>query len=72
MPPGAGVVRGSALGLLGLRTFEATAADIADLGEEHGYRVLSLRHCRALISVAGSAMPSKGYLVGQVGAAPVA
>jgi site-specific recombinase XerD len=27
-------------GLLGLRTFEATAADIADLGEEHGHRVL--------------------------------
>jgi integrase len=28
------------LGLLGLRIFEATSADIADLGEEHGYRVL--------------------------------
>jgi hypothetical protein len=28
------------LGLLGLRTFEATGADIADLGEEHGHRVL--------------------------------
>ena len=28
------------LGLLGLRIFEATGADIADLGEEHGYRVL--------------------------------
>jgi len=28
------------LGLLGLRIFEATAADIADLGEEHGRRVL--------------------------------
>jgi integrase/recombinase XerD len=28
------------LGLLGLRIFEATAADIADLGEEHGHRVL--------------------------------
>jgi len=27
-------------GLLGLRIFEATAADIADLGEEHGHRVL--------------------------------
>jgi integrase/recombinase XerD len=32
------------LGLLGLRIFEATAADIADLGEEHGHRVL--RVCR--------------------------
>ena len=28
------------LGLLGLRIFEATGADIADLGEENGHRVL--------------------------------
>jgi integrase/recombinase XerD len=28
------------LGLLGLRVFEATGSDIADLGEEHGHRVL--------------------------------
>jgi integrase len=28
------------LGLLGLRIFEATSGDIADLGEEHGHRVL--------------------------------
>ena len=28
------------LGLLGLRIFEATCADIGDLGEEHGHRVL--------------------------------
>ena len=28
------------LGLLGLRIFEATSAGIADLGEEHGHRVL--------------------------------
>src|SRR5260221_12235183 len=28
------------LGLLSLRIFEATGADIADLGEEHGHRVL--------------------------------
>ena len=28
------------LGLLGLRIFEATCADIDDLGEEHGHRVL--------------------------------
>ena len=27
-------------GCLGLRIFEATGADIADLGEEHGHRVL--------------------------------
>jgi hypothetical protein len=31
------------LGLLGLRIFEATGADIADLGEEHGHRVLRMR-----------------------------
>jgi integrase/recombinase XerD len=28
------------LGLLGLRIFETTGASIADLGEEHGHRVL--------------------------------
>jgi integrase len=28
------------LGLLGLRIFEATGLDIADLGEEHGHRVI--------------------------------
>src|SRR5713226_8863154 len=28
------------LGLLGLRIFEATGADIGDLGDEHGHRVL--------------------------------
>ena len=28
------------LGLLGLRIFEVTGANIADLGEEHGHRVL--------------------------------
>lgn len=28
------------LGLLGLRVFEACAADISDIGEEHGHRVL--------------------------------
>jgi integrase/recombinase XerD len=28
------------LGLLGLRIFEATVADVSDLGEEHGHRVL--------------------------------
>jgi integrase/recombinase XerD len=30
------------LGLLGLRIFEACAADITDLGEEHGHRVLQV------------------------------
>jgi integrase/recombinase XerD len=28
------------LGLLGLRIFEATGADVADLGDQHGHRVL--------------------------------
>ena len=31
------------LGLLGLRIFEATGANLADLGEEHGHRVLKVR-----------------------------
>ncbi len=31
------------LGLLGLRIFEAAGADINDLGEEHGHRVLRVR-----------------------------
>ena len=31
------------LGLLGLRIFEATGADITDLGEEHGHQVLRVR-----------------------------
>jgi len=31
------------LGLLGLRIFEATGANIGDLGEEHGHRVLTVR-----------------------------
>jgi integrase/recombinase XerD len=30
------------LGLLGLRIFEATGANISDLGEEHGHRVLKV------------------------------
>ena len=37
------------LGLLGLRIFEATGADIADLGEEHGHRVL--RVCGKLTKI---------------------
>jgi integrase/recombinase XerD len=28
------------LGLLGLRIFKATSAEIADVGEQHGHRVL--------------------------------
>ena len=48
------------LGLLGLRIFEATGADIADLGEEHGHRVLRVRgtsawtHQRVLMHTASN------------------
>ncbi len=31
------------LGLLGLRIFDACGANIEDLGEEHGHRVLKVR-----------------------------
>jgi site-specific recombinase XerD len=31
------------LGLLGLRIFEATGADVSDLGEVHGHRILTVR-----------------------------
>jgi integrase len=47
------------LGLLGLRIFEATGADITDLGEEHGHRVL--RVCGALamaVAVRGGNVPA--------------
>ena len=37
------VVLVAMLGLLGLRIFEATGADITGLGEEHGHRVLRVR-----------------------------
>ena len=37
-PPGFALA--AMLGLLGLRIFEATSANITDLGEEHGHRVL--------------------------------
>ena len=46
------------LGLLGLRIFEATSANIADLGEEHGYRVL--RVC----GKGGGQMPSHCRIAG--------
>jgi integrase/recombinase XerD len=41
------------LGLLGLRIFEATGANIAGLGEEHSHRVLRVRgKVRAATSIA--------------------
>jgi integrase/recombinase XerD len=39
-PDPGGFAMAAMLGLLGLRIFEATGADIADLSEEHGHRVL--------------------------------
>jgi integrase len=39
------------LGLLGLRIFEATSADISDLGEEHGHRVLRVSGKSAKIAL---------------------
>ena len=53
------------LGLLGLRIFEATSADIADLGEEHGHRVL--RVCGKGTKVILVPLPpqSAGPLTGQ-------
>jgi hypothetical protein len=40
------------LGLLGLRIFEATGTNIADLGEEHGHRVLRVldRHPNYIVA----------------------
>jgi hypothetical protein len=50
------------LGLLGLRIFEATSANIADLGEEHGHRVLR---------VCGKAPKSSWYRCHQQSAGPL-
>jgi integrase len=44
------------LGLLGLRIFEATGTNIADLGEEHGHRVL--RVCGKGTKIVLVALPS--------------
>jgi integrase/recombinase XerD len=62
------------LGLLGLRIFEATSSDIADLGEEHGHRVLrvwraghppSRRACRARLPSVRAVRPAgPGHTIG--------
>ena len=49
------------LGLLGLRIFEATSADIADLGEEHGHRVL--RFCMGTMVVLVPLPPAVGRAI---------
>ena len=52
------------LGLLGLRIVEATSADITDLGEEHGHRVLRVYGKGTKVVLVplppGSAGPSTG------------
>jgi len=58
------------LGLLGLRIFEATGADIADLGEEYGHRVLRvcgkgtkivLVRCRQRSAGPSTGQPAHGH-----------
>jgi site-specific recombinase XerC len=46
------------LGSLGLRIFEATSADVADLGEEHGHRVL--RVCGKGTKYRSGPLPHRG------------
>jgi len=66
------------LGLLGLRIFEATGANIADLGEEHGHRVLRvcgtgthqrwMTSCEATAGLIPRALPPFGAIVEGPGA----
>jgi integrase len=51
------------LGLLGLRIFEATAADIADLGKEHGHWVLRVCGKGTKIVLLPLSSPSRGEVV---------
>jgi integrase/recombinase XerD len=58
------------LGLPGLRIFEATGADIADLGEEHGHRVLRVCGKGTKIVLAPLPRPSAGPSTAPPRAAP--
>lgn len=59
------------LGLLGLRIFQATGADIADLGEEHGHRVL--RVCGKGTKIVPVPLPpAAGRAIGKAGDARTA
>jgi integrase/recombinase XerD len=59
------------LGLLGLRIFEATGANVGDLGEEHGHRVL--RGCGKGTKVVLVPLPQAvGRAIGPVVGAPSA
>jgi integrase/recombinase XerD len=52
------------LGLLGLRIFEATGANIADLGEEHGHRVLRVYGKGTKIVLVRCHLPRPGHRPG--------
>ena len=58
------------LGLLGLRIFEATSTDIADLGEEHGHRVLRVCGKGTKIVLVPCRQPSGWPSTGQSQTAP--
>jgi hypothetical protein len=53
------------LGLLGLRILEATGADIADLGEEHGHRSCASAARAPRSSWSRCRLPSAGPSTGQ-------
>jgi integrase/recombinase XerD len=59
------------LGLLGLRIFEATSADIADLGEEHGHRVLRVCGKGTKIVLVPLPPQSAGLSTGQPACGPI-
>jgi hypothetical protein len=58
------------LGLLGLRIFEATSANIGDLGEEHGHRVLRVCDKAPRSSSSRCRQPSPGPSAGPSPTAP--
>jgi hypothetical protein len=60
------------LGLLGLRIFEATSANITDLGEEHGHRVLRVCGKGTKVVPVRCRPPSDGLPAGPQVPAPAA
>ena len=58
------------LGLLGLRIFEATSTDMADLGEEHGHRCCAYAAKAPRSSSSRCRQPSAGPSTGQSQTAP--
>ena len=58
------------LGLFGLRIFEASGADIADLGEEHGHRMLRVRGKAPRSPCYHCHLPSAGLSTRRSAAAP--